>query len=30
MTNDKKDKLNEALQLCTIHSERMSFAHEKI
>ncbi|MCW0485051.1 hypothetical protein [Gaoshiqia sediminis] len=30
MTNDKRDKLHEALQLCTIHSERMSFAHEKI
>jgi hypothetical protein len=30
MTNEKKDKLNEAVLLCTIHSERMSFAWEKI
>jgi hypothetical protein len=30
MTTDKKDKLNEAVLLCTIHSERMSFAREKI
>jgi len=25
-----KDKLNEAIQLCSIHSERMTFAHSKI
>jgi len=30
MTNEKRDKLNEAVLLCTIHSERMSFAWEKI
>jgi len=30
MTHDKKDRLNEAVLLCTIHSERMSFAREKI
>ena len=30
MTNEKKDKLNEALLLCTIHCERMSFARDKI
>lgn len=30
MTIEKKDKLNEAVLLCTIHSERMSFAREKI
>lgn len=30
MTNDKRDQLDEALQLCAIHSERMSFAHKKI
>lgn len=30
MTTDKKDKLNEAVLLCTIHSGRMSFAREKI
>ncbi|WP_297092272.1 hypothetical protein [uncultured Draconibacterium sp.] len=27
---DNKDKLQEALQLCTIHSERMLFAEEKL
>ncbi len=26
----KSDKLNEAVLLCTIHSERMSFAWEKL
>ncbi|MGC9332026.1 MAG: toxin-antitoxin system antitoxin subunit [Bacteroidales bacterium] len=30
MTNEKRDKLNEAVLLCTIHSERMSFAWKKI
>lgn len=30
MTNEKRDKLDEAILLCTIHSERMSFAREKI
>ena len=30
MTNEKREKLNEAVLLCTIHSERMSFAWEKI
>lgn len=30
MTNEKRDKLNEAVLLCTIHSERMNFAWEKI
>jgi len=30
MTNEKRDKLNEAVMLSTIHSERMSFAREKI
>lgn len=30
MTNDYKDKLNESLLLCNIHSERMRFAREKI
>lgn len=30
MTNEKSAKLNEALQLCAIHSERMSFARGKI
>lgn len=30
MTSEKRDKLNEALLLCNIHSERMSFAREKI
>ena len=30
MTNETRDKLNEAILLCTIHSERMSFAREKI
>ncbi|MEA3448986.1 MAG: hypothetical protein U9Q98_11170 [Bacteroidota bacterium] len=30
MTNEKRDKLNEAVFLCTIHNERMSFAWEKI
>ena len=30
MTNEKKDKLNEAVQICKIHSERMSFAWNKI
>src|SRR6056297_1844716 len=30
MNNEKRDKLNEAVLLCTIHSERMSFAWEKI
>lgn len=30
MTTEKRDKLNQALQLCMIHSERMSFAWEKI
>ena len=28
--SDKRDKLMEAVQLCTIHSERMSFAWGKI
>lgn len=27
---DKKDKLYEAIQLCSIHSERMVFAGEKL
>lgn len=30
MNNEKSDKLNEALLLCTIHSERMNFAWGKI
>ncbi len=30
MTNDKKDRLNEAAMLCAIHGERMSFAMNKI
>lgn len=30
MTSEKRDKLNEAILLCNIHSERMSFAREKI
>ena len=30
MTDDKRDKLNEAMQLCTIHCDRMSFAWEKV
>lgn len=30
MKNDNRDKLNEALLLCNLHSERMSFALEKI
>lgn len=30
MTVEKRDKLNEAILLCTIHSERMNFAREKI
>ncbi len=29
MTSEKRDKLNEAILLCTIHSERMNFAREK-
>lgn len=28
--SEKRDKLNEAVQLCTIHCQRMSFAWEKI
>lgn len=28
MTNEKRDKLNEAILLCKIHNERMSFAWE--
>lgn len=28
--SEKKDRLNEAIQLCTIHSERMSFAWGKV
>ncbi|HKI89143.1 MAG TPA: hypothetical protein VKA38_08955 [Draconibacterium sp.] len=30
MTNEKRDKLNEAVQLCTIHCDRISFAWEKV
>lgn len=30
MTNEKSDKLNEAILLCKIHNERMSFAWEKV
>jgi hypothetical protein len=30
METERLDKLNEAVQLCTIHSQRMSFAWEKI
>jgi hypothetical protein len=30
MTSEKRDILNEAVMLCTIHSERMSFALGKI
>jgi hypothetical protein len=30
MTDEKKDKLGEAVQLCIIHAERMSFAWNKI
>lgn len=30
MESEKKDKLNESVQLCAIHSQRMSFAWEKI
>ena len=30
MTDDKRDKLDESVQLCTIHNERMSFAWEKV
>jgi hypothetical protein len=30
MTTEKRDKLNEAVMLCTIHSERINFAREKI
>jgi hypothetical protein len=30
MTNEKKDKLNESLLICTLHCDRMSFAREKI
>ncbi len=30
MTSEKMDKLNEAVMLCAIHSERISFAREKI
>jgi hypothetical protein len=30
MDIDKKDRLKEAVILCTIHSERMSFAYHKI
>lgn len=30
MTNDKLDKLQEAILLCSIHYERMSFAWKKI
>jgi uncharacterized protein with HEPN domain len=30
MTEDKTDKLNQSLQLCTIHNERMSFAWQKV
>lgn len=30
MTNEKRDKLNEAILLCKIHNERMSFAWEKV
>lgn len=30
MTNEKRDKLDEAVLLCIIHSERMSFAWNKI
>lgn len=30
MTNEKRDKLNEAVQLSTIHCDRMSFAWEKV
>jgi hypothetical protein len=28
--SDKQDRLREAIQLCTIHHERMSFAYGKI
>lgn len=30
MTNEKRDKLDEAVLLCIIHAERMSFAWNKI
>ena len=30
MTDDKKDKLKESVQLCAIHIGRMSFAWEKV
>jgi hypothetical protein len=30
MTKEKRDKLDEAILLCTIHSERMNFAWGKI
>ncbi|NCB09140.1 MAG: hypothetical protein EOM73_13370 [Bacteroidia bacterium] len=30
MTNEKIDKLNEAVQLCSIHAQRMHFAWTKI
>ena len=30
MTSEKRDKLDEAILLCSIHSERMSFAFSKI
>jgi len=30
MTSEKMDKLNEAVMLCAIHSERISFAQAKI
>lgn len=30
MTDDKKDKLKESVQLCTIHIGRMNFAWEKV
>jgi hypothetical protein len=30
MTNEKRDKLYESVQLCAIHTERMSFAWEKV
>lgn len=30
METERLDKLNEAVQLCTVHSQRMSFAWEKI
>ena len=30
METERLDKLNEAVQLCTVHSQRISFAWEKI